>query len=122
MAQVGPTLAIEGAAKTFGTVRAVDDLSFVVRPGAITGFLGPNGAGKTTTLRMLLGLTRPTAGRLLVGDKPYAEHERPARVVGAALEASSFHPGRTALAHLEAFAPQVGVSRQRCRELIEFVG
>ncbi|WP_243058812.1 ABC transporter ATP-binding protein [Nocardioides sp. SR21] len=118
----GPTLAVEGVAKTFGAVRAVDDLSFTVRPGAVTGFLGPNGAGKTTTLRMLLGLTRPTAGRLLVGDRPYGEHERPARVVGAALEASSFHPGRTGLAHLEVFAPQVGVSRQRCRELIEFVG
>ncbi|GAA4378378.1 ATP-binding cassette domain-containing protein [Nocardioides caricicola] len=118
----GPTLAVEGVAKTFGAVRAVDDLSFTVRPGAVTGFLGPNGAGKTTTLRMLLGLTRPTTGRTLVGDRPYTEHERPARVVGAALEASSFHPGRTGLAHLEVFAPQVGVSRQRCRELIDFVG
>lgn len=118
----GPTLAFEGVAKTFGPVRAVDDLSFAVRPGAVTGFLGPNGAGKTTTLRMLLGLTRPSAGRALVGDKPYAEHERPARVVGAALEASSFHPGRSGLGHLEAYAAQVGVSKQRCRELIEFVG
>lgn len=118
----GPTLAFEGIAKTFGSVPAVDDLSFTVRPGAVTGFLGPNGAGKTTTLRMLLGLTRPTAGRALVGDRPYAEHERPGRVVGAALEASSFHPGRTGLAHLEVFAPQIGVSRARCRELIEYVG
>jgi ABC-2 type transport system ATP-binding protein len=118
----GPTLAFEGIAKTFGTVRAVDDLSFTVRPGAVTGFLGPNGAGKTTTLRMLLGLTRPSAGRALVGDRPYGEHERPGRVVGAALEASSFHPGRTGIDHLEVFAPQVGVSRRRCRELIEYVG
>ena len=118
----GPTLAFEGVGKSFGPVRAVDDLSFAVRSGAVTGFLGPNGAGKTTTLRMLLGLTRPTAGRALVGDRPYAEHERPARVVGAALEASSFHPGRSGLGHLEAYAAQVGVSRQRCRELIEFVG
>ena len=118
----GPALAVEGLAKSFGPVRAVDDLTFTVRSGAVTGFLGPNGAGKTTTLRMLLGLTRPTAGRTLVGDRPYVEHERPARVVGAALEASSFHPGRTGLGHLEVFAPQVGVSRQRCRELIEFVG
>jgi ABC-2 type transport system ATP-binding protein len=117
-----PVLAVEGIGKTFGPVRAVDDLSFTVRPGAVTGFLGPNGAGKTTTLRMLLGLTRPTAGRALVGGTPYAEHERPARVVGAALEASSFHPGRTGLGHLEVFAAQVGVSRRRCRELIEFVG
>lgn len=118
----GPTLAFEGVTKSFGQVRAVDDLTFAVRPGAVTGFLGPNGAGKTTTLRMLLGLTRPTAGRALVGDQAYAEHPTPARVVGAALEASSFHPGRSGLGHLEAYAAQVGVSRQRCRELIGFVG
>ena len=122
MTVAGPTLAVEGLAKSFGAVRAVDDLTFAVRPGAVTGFLGPNGAGKTTTLRMLLGLTRPTAGRALVADRPYAEHPLPARVVGAALEASSFHPGRTGLAHLEAYAPQVGVSRARCHDLIEFVG
>jgi ABC-2 type transport system ATP-binding protein len=118
----GPPLALEGISKTFGPVRAVDDLSFTVRPGAVTGFLGPNGAGKTTTLRMLLGLTRPTSGRALVGDRTYAEHPQPARLVGAALEASSFHPGRTGLGHLEVYAAQVGVSRVRCRELIDFVG
>ncbi|MGB0102549.1 MAG: ATP-binding cassette domain-containing protein [Nocardioides sp.] len=118
----GPTLSFEGVTKSFGAVHAVDDLSFTVRPGAVTGFLGPNGAGKTTTLRMLLGLTRPTAGRALVGDRPYVAHERPARVVGAALEASSFHPGRSGLGHLEAYAAQVGESRKRCRELLEFVG
>ncbi|MDF1603552.1 ATP-binding cassette domain-containing protein [Nocardioides sp. YIM 152315] len=117
-----PVLAVEGLGKSFGSVRAVDDLTFSVRPGAVTGFLGPNGAGKTTTLRMLLGLTRPTAGRALVDGLPYAEHERPARVVGAALEASSFHPGRTGLGHLEVFAAQVGASNRRCRELIDFVG
>ncbi|MBM0125005.1 ABC transporter ATP-binding protein [Pimelobacter simplex] len=117
-----PTLAIDGLTKQFGAVRAVDDLTFTVRPGAVTGFLGPNGAGKTTTLRMLLGLTRPSAGRALVGDREYAAHPRPGRVVGAALEASSFHPGRTGLAHLEVFAPQVGVSRARCRQVLEAVG
>ncbi|WP_211318638.1 ABC transporter ATP-binding protein [Nocardioides silvaticus] len=117
-----PTLVVEGLTKQFGPLRAVDDLSFEVRPGAVTGFLGPNGAGKTTTLRMLLGLTRATAGRALVGDRPYVEHERPARVVGAALEASSFHPGRTGLAHLQVFAPQVGVSKARCAEVLEAVG
>ncbi len=118
----GPTLSVAGLGKTFGAIRAVDDLSFSVRPGAVTGFLGPNGAGKTTTLRMLLGLTRPTAGRALVGDRPYAEHPTPARVVGAAIESSGFHPGRSGLGHLEAYAPQAGVDRARCRELIEFVG
>ncbi|WP_408896684.1 ABC transporter ATP-binding protein [Nocardioides sp. R1-1] len=117
-----PTLAIDGLTKQFGAVRAVDDLTFTVRPGAVTGFLGPNGAGKTTTLRMLLGLTRPSAGRALVGDREYAAHARPGRIVGAALEASSFHPGRTGLAHLEVFAPQVGVSRTRCRQVLEAVG
>ncbi|MBJ7357336.1 ATP-binding cassette domain-containing protein [Nocardioides sp.] len=118
----GPPLVVEGLAKSFGAVRAVDDLTFAVRPGAVTGFLGPNGAGKTTTLRMLLGLTRPTSGRALVGDRPYAEHPRPARVVGAALDASSFHPGRSGLGHLEVYAAQVGVSRQRAHDLIELVG
>ena len=118
----GPPLAVEGLGKTFGAIRAVDDLSFRVRPGAVTGFLGPNGAGKTTTLRMLLGLTTPSAGRALVGYRSYSEHPTPARVVGAAIESSGFHPGRTGLNHLEAYAPQAGVGRARCRELIEFVG
>ena len=100
-------ITIEGLSKQFGPVRAVDDLSFTVRRGAVTGFLGPNGSGKTTTLRMLLGLTAPTSGRALVGDRPYAEHPRPGRVVGSALEASSFHPGRSGLAHLAAFGSMV---------------
>ena len=118
----GPTMAVEGLGKSFGAVRAVDDLSFSVRPGAVTGFLGPNGAGKTTTLRMLLGLTRPSTGRALVGDRPYAAHPTPARVVGAAIESSGFHPGRTGLGHLGVYAAQAGVDRARCHELIEFVG
>jgi ABC-2 type transport system ATP-binding protein len=117
-----PALTVAGLTKRFGSVRAVDDLSFTVRPGAVTGFLGPNGAGKTTTLRMLLGLTRPTSGTALVGDRPYVEHDRPTRLVGAALEASSFHPGRTGVAHLEVYAPQVGVPRSRCRAVLEAVG
>ncbi|TIC79655.1 ATP-binding cassette domain-containing protein [Nocardioides sp. GY 10113] len=118
----GPTLAVEDLGKSFGAVRAVDGLSFTVRPGAVTGFLGPNGAGKTTTLRMLLGLTTPTQGRALIGGRAYAEHPVPARLVGAALEASGFHPGRSGLAHLEVYAAQAGVGRARCRELIEMVG
>ena len=117
-----PPLIIDGLTKRFGPVKAVDDLGFTVRPGAVTGFLGPNGAGKTTTLRMLLGLTRPSAGRALVGERPYTSYERPGTVVGAALEASSFHPGRTGLGHLEVFAPQVGVSKRRCRQVLEAVG
>ena len=95
--------------KQFGPVLAVDDLSFTVRPGRVTGFLGPNGAGKTTTLRCLLGLVRPTGGTVTIGGRPYHSIARPGHVVGAALEAASFHPGRTALDHLRVYAPQVGV-------------
>ncbi|MEO9329154.1 ABC transporter ATP-binding protein [Gordonia aurantiaca] len=117
-----PAITIEGLTKRFGAVTAVDDLSFTVAPGRVTGFLGPNGSGKTTTLRMLLGLVEPTAGRALIGGRRYREIRRPAREVGAALEASSFHPGRTGLGHLRALAPQVGVPSARCTEVLDFVG
>ncbi|CAN5118391.1 ATP-binding cassette domain-containing protein [soil metagenome] len=117
-----PAITVEGLTKDFGSVRAVDDLSFTVRAGAVTGFLGPNGSGKTTTLRMVLGLVRATAGRTLVGERPYTDHPQPGRVVGSALEAASFHPGRTGLDHLRVYAPQVGVDDARCREVIELVG
>ncbi|ANH38390.1 putative ABC transporter ATP-binding protein YxlF [Nocardioides dokdonensis FR1436] len=116
-----PPLVLEGLGKRFGAVQAVEDLSFTVAPGRVTGFLGPNGSGKTTTLRMLLGLTRPTTGRALVGDSAYADLAVPGAVVGAALE-PGFHPGRTALGHLEAYAPQVGAHRARCREVLVMVG
>ncbi len=115
-------ITVDRLTKQFGAVRAVDDLSFTVRPGAVTGFLGPNGAGKTTTLRMLLGLVGATSGSALIGGRRYDELERPAATVGAALEASSFHPGRTGLDHLRVYAPQVGVADARCHELLEFVG
>lgn len=115
-------ITVEGLTKHFGPVTAVDDLSFTARTGAVTGFLGPNGSGKTTTLRMVLGLMSPSAGRARVGDRPYVEHARPGRVVGSALEASSFHPGRSGLDHLRVYAPQVGVSDARCREVIDLVG
>ncbi|WP_300387549.1 ABC transporter ATP-binding protein [uncultured Nocardioides sp.] len=117
-----PALEVVGLGKSFGSVRAVDDLSFRVEPGRVTGFLGSNGSGKTTTLRMLLGLVRPTDGRALVGGHAYAEHPVPGALVGAALEATGFHPGRTGAAHLAAYAPQVGVGRERCREVLDQVG
>lgn len=117
-----PAIAIDGLTKRFGSVTAVDDLSFTVAPGRVTGFLGPNGSGKTTTLRMLLGLVAPTAGTALIGGQPYASIRQPAQIVGAALEASSFHPGRTAIGHLRVLAPQVGVTDARCREVLDFVG
>ncbi|WP_340540565.1 ATP-binding cassette domain-containing protein [Nocardioides sp. GXZ039] len=117
-----PSLTVQGLTKVYGPLRAVDDLSFEVRPGAVTGFLGPNGAGKTTTLRMLLGLARASSGTALVGDRPYVDHPTPTRVVGAALEATGFHPGRTGLGHLRVYAPQAGVPDSRCHELLELVG
>ncbi len=108
--------------KQFGSVRAVDTLSFSVRPGEVTGFLGPNGAGKTTTLRCLLGLVRPTAGRALVGGMAYDRIQNPLRVVGAALEAASFHPGRSARDHLRYLAQASGLSRGRVDAVLRTVG
>ncbi|MFD1504938.1 ATP-binding cassette domain-containing protein [Georgenia yuyongxinii] len=115
-------IAIEHLTKEFGEVRAVDDLTVTVHPGRVTGFLGPNGAGKTTTLRILLGLVRPTAGTATIGGRTYAELTKPMCTVGAALEAASFHPGRSALDHLRVYAPQVGVPDVRCREVLDLVG
>jgi ABC-2 type transport system ATP-binding protein len=104
---------VNGLTKRFGAVLAVDRLSFEVRSGAVTGFLGPNGAGKTTTLRMLLGLVAPTAGTATIDGRPYRELADPLHHVGAVLEASSFHPGRTARNHLlvQAMAGRIGRSR-----------
>lgn len=107
--------------KTFGPVVAVDDLSFTVRPGAVTGFLGPNGSGKTTTLRVLLGLMSPTSGSAMIAGVTYAQLHRPASVVGAALD-SGFHPSRSGLDHLRCYAPQIGVPDSRCHEVLELVG
>src|SRR5215471_11799815 len=90
--------------KLYGDKRAVDGLSFVVRPGVVTGFLGPNGSGKSTTMRLLLGLDRPDAGGSLINGKPYVEHAAPLREVGALLEARAVHTGRSARNHLLAMA------------------
>ncbi|MDR1118061.1 MAG: ATP-binding cassette domain-containing protein [Bifidobacteriaceae bacterium] len=113
---------VRGLTKRFGRVTAVDQLSFKAQPGRVTGFLGPNGSGKTTTLRAALGLVKPSAGDVVFDGRHYAQIRRPARAIGAAVEASSFHPGRTALNHLEALAPEVGVPGSRCREVLELVG
>jgi ABC-2 type transport system ATP-binding protein len=113
---------VVGLTKSFGPVHAVTDLTFTVEPGRVTGFLGPNGAGKTTTLRMLLGLATPDAGTATIGGRPYADRAQPARHIGAALEASSFHPGRTARDHLRVYAPQIGVGDARCDEVLATVG
>ena len=118
----GAAVTVRALTKTFGTVRAVDDLSFDVAPGRVTGFLGPNGAGKTTTLRMLLGLVRPTSGEALVDGVPYAALDRPLEVVGAALEATGFHPGRSGRDHLRVLAATHGIPTTRVDELLELVG
>ena len=91
---------VDRLSKRFGPVTAVDDLTFTVRPGHVTGFLGPNGAGKTTTMRVILGLDAPTSGRALVGGRRYDTLIRPLREVGSLLDATALHGGRTAWAHL----------------------
>ena len=116
-----PALSVEGLSKRFGHVLAVDDLTFDVEAGRVTGFLGPNGAGKTTTLRMLLGLVHPTGGQALVHGRRYAELERPAEVVGAVLEATGFHPGRTARDHLRVLATAARLPLSRVDEVLREV-
>jgi ABC-2 type transport system ATP-binding protein len=112
---------VEHLTKRFGKTTAVDDLSFKVHDGVITGFLGPNGAGKTTTLRIMLGLVRPTAGTVTLKGEPYRKLEDPLRQVGAVLEASSFHPGRSGRDHLRVVAASAGVARSRVEEVLGLV-
>jgi ABC-2 type transport system ATP-binding protein len=108
--------------KDYGDKRAVDSLSFDIRPGIVTGFLGPNGSGKSTTMRLILGLDAPTRGRVTVNGRPYREHPAPLHEVGALLEARSVHTGRSARSHLLALAQTHGISRKRVDELIDQVG
>src|SRR5665213_2464195 len=111
-----------GLTKDYADKRAVDDLSFDVHPGIVTGFLGPNGSGKSTTMRLILGLDRPTKGDVIVNGKHYREHSAPLHEVGALLEARSVHTGRSARNHLLALAQTHGISRKRVDELIDHVG
>lgn len=115
------TISIQRLTKDFGAHRAVDDVSFEVAEGVITGFLGPNGAGKTTTLRMALGLVAPTAGRALIGGRAYRDLAQPRRVVGALLEATGFHPGRRGRDHLRILAAATGLPSSRVDEVIDVV-
>src|SRR3954469_22877238 len=108
--------------KRFSGITAVDDLSLELNAGSITGFLGPNGAGKTTTLRMLVGLVTPTSGSATFDGRRYVDLEMPARRVGAALEASSFHPGRRALDHPLVVAPAAGLPEHRAAAALDQVG
>jgi ABC-2 type transport system ATP-binding protein len=114
-------ISVQGLTKSFGRVRAVDDLSFTVTAGQVTGFLGPNGAGKTTTLRALLGLVRPDRGTALVGGRRYVDVVAPARVVGAVLESTAFHPGRSARVHLRALCLAAGLPRDRVAAVLDTV-
>jgi ABC-2 type transport system ATP-binding protein len=116
-----PAIVAEGLTKRYGAVTAVDDLSFEVRAGAVTGFLGPNGAGKTTTLRMVLGLARPTAGRATIFGQPFAALPDPARSVGANLEVCGMHPGRSGRNHLRALAALAGLPMPRVEEGLDLV-
>ena len=111
-----------GLTKVFGQIKAVDGLSFSVEPGSVTGFLGPNGAGKTTTLRMILGLAAPTSGTGTISGVTYAHLPAPGRMVGAVLEATSFHPGRSARNHLRVFCAAAGLPDRRADEVLELVG
>jgi ABC-2 type transport system ATP-binding protein len=113
-----PPLEAIGLTKVYDGHTAVDDVSFAVRPGAVTAFLGPNGAGKSTTLRMLLGLVRPTAGRGLVRGRPYEQHPSPSRVVGALLDSDQFHPGRTGRRHLLTLTAAAGLPDERADEVL----
>ncbi len=118
----GHVVEFRGVTKRFGPVTAVDGLTARIEPGVVTGFLGPNGAGKTTSLRILLGLVRASDGTATIGGKTYRDLDRPLQTVGAALEASSFHPGRTAANHLRVYAQAAGIGSSRVDEALGMVG
>jgi ABC-2 type transport system ATP-binding protein len=118
----GVPIEVNGLTKRFGPVTAVDDLSFTVQPGRVTGFLGPNGAGKTTTLRILLDLAQPTSGSCAIGGRRYRDIADPARHIGAVLEATNFHPSRRARAHLQMMAIEAGLGSSRIDAVLELVG
>ncbi len=118
----GQVLEFSGVTKRFGGVTAVSDFTARVEPGVVTGFLGPNGAGKTTSLRMLLGLVRPTAGTATIEGVRYAKLKNPLQTVGAVLEASSFHPGRTGAGHLSVYAKAARIPKARVDEVLGLVG
>jgi len=112
----------EGLTKRFGDKTAVEDVSFTIRPGAVTGFLGPNGAGKSTTMRMIVGLDRPTAGRTTIDGVEYRRLSAPLTAVGVLLDAKAVHTGRTARNHLRAMAATHGIGPSRVDEVIELAG
>jgi ABC-2 type transport system ATP-binding protein len=116
------TIEIDNVTKRYADTVAVDQLSFAVQPGLVTGFLGPNGAGKSTTMRLVLGLDRPDSGTTRIAGRPYPQIDEPMRVVGALLEARALHPGRSARRHLGYLAQTQGISLARVDEVLELVG
>ncbi len=124
--QTGPgtrsyPISIENVTKSYGDSAAVDDLSFAVQPGRVTGFLGPNGAGKSTTMKILLGLASATSGRATIGGVPYGDLPDPTGTVGASVESDAFHPGRSGRNHLRILADATGTPLQRVDEVLELV-
>lgn len=117
-----PVIIAQGLTKTYSGTTVVDDLTFQVQPGVVTGFLGPNGAGKSTTMRMMVGLDRPSAGSVTVAGRQYRDLPAPLREVGAVLESRSIHTGRTAFNHLKVLAATHHIARSRVLDLIEMVG
>jgi ABC-2 type transport system ATP-binding protein len=115
-------ITLRGLTKRYGATLAVDNLSFDVRPGQVTGFLGPNGAGKSTTMRAILGLDRPTSGQALVDGRPYRSLREPLREIGALLDAKGVHPRRSAADHLKALAQSNGIAQGRVDEVLGLVG
>jgi ABC-2 type transport system ATP-binding protein len=113
---------VDALTKDFGSIRAVDNVSFEVQPGRVVAFIGPNGSGKTTTLRMLLGLVTPTSGEAQIGGRRFADLDDPTRQVGAVLEARAFHPGRSARDHLRVIATEARLPHRRVEEVLELVG
>ena len=117
-----PVIEARNLSKEYGSKRAIDDLSFTVQPGVVTGFLGPNGSGKSTTMRLILGLDAPSSGDVTVNGRHYRDHPAPLHEVGALLEARSVHTGRSAHNHLLALAHTHGIPRRRVEEMIDLVG
>src|SRR6266704_5025435 len=119
---VDSMIEIHALTKRYGPTTAVDDLTFTVRPGTVTGFLGPNGAGKSTTMRMILGLDEPTSGSVLVNGRPPRTHAAPLHEVGGMLDPRAVHPSRSAYHHLLALAQTTGIRKTRVDEVIDAVG
>lgn len=117
-----PMIEVKGLTKHYGPTKAVEDLTFTVPPGQVTGFLGPNGAGKSTTMRMILGLDRPTSGTALIQGQAYHELKEPLRTVGALLDAKWVHPNRSARAHLEWMAASNDIPKSRVDDVLRLVG